>query len=261
MRALTQDDAHIFCTVGQIHDEVKMIMTSIDTMLEATGFTDIQVRLSTRPEKYSGQPELWDKATDALMSALTELGKPFVIQKGEGAFYGPKIEIHIKDSLGRSWQCGTIQLDFVQPENFDLTCINDHGKEERVVVIHQAMYGSLERFMALLLEHHKGNLPLWLAPVQMAILSITDQQNEYVSVIAQLFQDAGYRVQKDTSSDPLRGKIQKAQREKIPCVITVGGKEQEAQTVSIRWKDGRLEHGIPLDRLIEYIKGIFSWKK
>ena len=255
VRAFTQDDAHIFCSHEQIEDEIVMILNLIDSVMTKAGFYDVEIALSTKPESAMGSDEIWSSAIQALEKALVKCNKTFFVKEGEGAFYGPKIEICIKDSLGRKWQCGTIQVDFFQPENFDLSFINAQGKKERPVIIHQAMYGSLERFFAITLEHHKGHLPVWLSPIQARILPITDAQKEYADTLFYACKMADIRCDYDVTSDPLSGKIQRAQHDKIPYMIIVGRKEAEAGLVSLREKDGKQTNGITLAECISLIKG------
>jgi len=253
VRAFTQDDAHIFCTIDQVEQEIATIMNMISTMLHKFGFTKINVAISTRPQDSIGSDELWEKAIQALKNALDSSGRPYAIKEGEGAFYGPKIDIDIEDSMGRHWQCGTVQVDFFQPENFDISYVAASGKKERPVIIHQAIYGSLERFFAIVLEHFKGNLPFWLAPIQARILTITDEQKEYAHTIYNLLKQAGVRVEIDLTSDPLAGQIKSAQLEKIPLMVVIGKKEMAQEQVTLRHRDGKQEMGITLPALLEKV--------
>jgi len=253
-RAFTVDDGHIFCTQEQIPQEVKTAIDLTYTVLKRFGFDTINVAVSTKPENAMGDDALWKIATDALTDSLTAAGIQYVIQEGEGAFYGPKIEFHIKDSMGRSWQCGTIQIDFFQPINFDLSYIAPSGHKERPVMIHRAIYGSFERFLGILIEHYRGALPFWLAPVQARILTITDEQKGYAQNVAERLEAAGIRVEIDKSSDPLSGQIKAAQLMKIPWMIVVGAKEMAQGTVTLRYRDGKQEYGISIEKLIEKSK-------
>jgi threonyl-tRNA synthetase len=201
-----------------------------------------------------GSSHLWQQATDALANALKSCKIDYIVQEGEGAFYGPKIEFVIEDSIGREWQCGTIQVDFFQAENFDLNFINSAGNKEKPVILHRAIYGSLERFFAILLEHYKGNFPFWLAPTQIRILTITDEQKAYAQTIYDQLQQQGIRVELDMSSDPISGKIKTAQLDKIPWMLVLGKKEMAENTVSIRYLDGKQELGIPLPQLLAKVK-------
>ncbi|MCL4379997.1 threonine--tRNA ligase [Candidatus Dependentiae bacterium] len=253
VRSFTQDDAHIYCTVAQLEQEVGVVIQLIQNVLRKFGFTKTKFAVSTRPAKAMGSQELWDHATKALTNALEKLKIPYVIQEGEGAFYGPKIEVKIEDSLQREWQLSTCQVDFFMPENFDIAFINAQGAKERPVVIHQAIYGSFERFFAILLEHFKGNLPFWVAPIQIKVLPITDEQKAYAHTIAQQLKKAGIRVEIDESSDPLSAQIKTAQLQKIPWMLIIGSKEMAANTVTIRYRDGKQEQGMTLAQLQDKI--------
>lgn len=251
VRAFTQDDAHIYCTPDQIEHEVITIVKIAYRMLNKFGFKDIDVTISTKPEDAMGDPALWDKATNALKGALDQLKIPFSISEGEGAFYGPKIEFRIKDSMGREWQCGTVQVDFFFPQNFDLEYVASSGHRERPVMIHQAIYGSLERFFAIILEHFKGHLPFWLSPVQIKILTITDAQKEYAQKIMDQLKAHNLRVELDETSDQISGKIKRAQEEKIPWMLVLGQKEVDNNTITLRHNDGKQEFGLSLDTVLQ----------
>jgi threonyl-tRNA synthetase len=250
VRSFTQDDAHIYCMPDQIEHEVGIIIKMTYTMLKKFGFDHIDVAIATRPEKSIGSQELWDKGTNALKNALDNAGIKYQINEGEGAFYGPKIEFQIKDSMGRSWQCGTIQVDFFFPENFDLHYVASSGKYERPVMIHQAIYGSLERFFAILLEHYKGHLPFWLSPEQIRILTITDAQKPYGQKVLDQLQAHNLRIKMDESSDQISGKIKRAQEDKIPWMLVLGQKEVDNNTITLRHNDGKQEFGLSLDQLL-----------
>ncbi len=251
VRAFTQDDGHLFCTIGQIEKEVLTTIKMIAQLLKRYGFENVKIALSTKPEKAMGSDELWEKATKALKAALDKSGVSYEINEGDGAFYGPKIDFYVEDSMGREWQCSTVQLDFLMPERFDLTYISPEGKKERTVMIHRAIYGSLERFFGILLEHYKGNLPFWLSPIQARILTITDDQKAYGLEILKQLKDAGIRADIDESSDPLSGKIKVAQEERIPWMLVIGKKEKDNKTVTLRHRDGSQEMGLPLEDLIK----------
>lgn len=240
VRAFTQDDAHIFCTAAQLSQEISSVITLTFSVLQKFSFNNVKVAISTKPKNAIGNDELlWRNATDALKESVEKEGIAYKIKEGEGAFYGPKIEFLIEDSMQREWQCGTIQIDFSLPENFDLHYINSQGMKDRPVVIHRAIYGSLERFFAILLEHYKGNLPFWLSPVQIKILTITDDQKEYAQNIKLLLEDKKYRVESDDSSDQIGAKIKAAQMEKIPVMIVIGKKEVSQNTVTLRYRNGK----------------------
>jgi threonyl-tRNA synthetase len=254
VRAFTQDDAHIYCMPSQLASELTLLVHIVYTMLNKCGFTDIQVAISTKPDNAFSNDALWEQATNALKQALEDNQKSYVIKEGEGAFYGPKIEIVINDSMGRSWQCGTIQVDFFQAENFDLTYVSATGTRERPVIIHQAIFGSLERFFAILLEHYKGTLPFWLAPEQIRICTITDAQQEYAHGLYQKLKAAGVRVSVDKSSDPLAGKIKSAQLEKVPWMLVIGQKEVDNNTITLRYATGKQEFGLTIESLFNKIQ-------
>ena len=253
VRAFSQDDAHIFCTKEQIEQEIIDFIAVHDEVLKPFGFGNIVIGVSTRPAKAMGSDELWDVATKALINGLDKAGKTYAIYEGEGAFYGPKIEFGIEDSLKRVWQCGTIQVDFFQPENFDLSYISPEGTKERPVMLHRAIYGSFERFFGIILEHFKGRLPFWLSPVQMKILTITDEQKEYAHTIMNALFDYGVRVEIDNSSDPIAGQIKRAQLERVPLMVVIGKKEMENKTVTLRDLDGKQEFGVSFEALLQKI--------
>lgn len=256
VRSFTMDDAHIYCTVDQMEQEILTTIDITKTVYRKFGFDSLTIYISTRPASSMGSDEQWERATQALKSALQKAGLPFTIKEGEGAFYGPKIEFHIQDSMERSWQCGTIQVDFNQPENFDLTYVTSAGTKERPVMIHRAIYGSVERFLAISLEHHKGNLPFWITPVQARVLTITDAQKEYATKIAQELKAHGLRVEVDDSNDQISAQIKKAQLEKIPWMLVVGKKEVEQNTITLRHLDGKQEFGLTTAQLIERGKAL-----
>jgi threonyl-tRNA synthetase len=249
VRAFTQDDAHIFCTEEQIQDEVTALIKLTQKVFARYAFTDVLVCLSTKPDNAMGDAALWDHAISALKKALESAEIAYELKEGDGAFYGPKIDFHIKDSMDREWQCGTIQLDFVQPINFDLGYVTAQGDKARPVMIHRAIYGSLERFFGIVLEHYKGALPLWLAPIQTRILTITDAQKEYAHWIAKTLKQKGVRVEVDDSSDPLSGQIKAAQLARIPLMVLVGNREMSTNTVTLRKLDGTQEPGLSVDAL------------
>ena len=241
VRAFTQDDAHIFCMPSQIEAEIKNLIDLVIHVLRKFGFTDIQIALSTRPAKAMGEVSLWDTAETSLKKALDSSNVQYELNAGDGAFYGPKIDFRVKDSMGRLWQLSTIQLDFFQPENFDLSFINNDGKKERPVIIHRALYGSIERFIAILLEHHKGNLPFFVAPEQVRVIAISDEQLDYAKNLNNLLIEAGIRSRVDEHADTLSGKIKVAQLAKIPWMAVLGKKEVADNLVTLRYLDGKQE--------------------
>ena len=250
-RTFTIDDAHIFCTPKQLDQELANVVKLTLSMLGSFGFEKISVAVSTKPDNAMGDDALWEKATNTLINTLKHLNVPYIIKEGEGAFYGPKIDFYIEDSMGREWQCGTAQVDFFQPQNFDMTYVSSDGTKKRPVIIHRAIYGSLERFFGILLEHYKGKLPFFLAPIQMKILTITDDQKPYAKKLFTQLSQAGYRVLIDESSDPISGKIKLAQLQQIPWMLVIGAKEVENNTVTLRHRDGKQEFGLTLNALMK----------
>jgi len=254
VRSFTMDDAHIFCTTDQIEEEVLKLIAFVNKILGSFNFAKITIGLSTQPEDSMGGDDLWNKATEALANALKKNKIDYILREGDGAFYGPKIDFVIEDSMGREWQCSTIQVDFFQPENFDLTYVASGGERKRPVMIHRAIYGSLERFFGILIEHYKGKFPFWLAPVQVKILTITDDQKEYAQKIYKILKDEGIRVVVDDSSDQISAKIKTAQLQKVPWMLVLGQKEQENNTIALRPREGKQEFGLTLEALLKKIK-------
>lgn len=242
VRAFTQDDAHHFCTEDQLQGEIGHLIDFIGEIYTIFGFTEYEVAVSTRPAKAMGSAETWDKATDALKNALSQRSIPFKINDGEGAFYGPKIEFVIYDSLGRSWQCGTIQVDFSMPERFDLEYIATDSSRKRPVMVHRAIYGSIERFLGILIEHYGGAFPVWLAPVQVRVLTIADRHNDAAREIISRLKKDGIRVEEDFSAEKIGYKIREAEMQKIPYVFVIGDKEVQENKVAVR-KRGRQDLG------------------
>ena len=240
VRCFTQDDAHIFMTPDQIKDEIKGVVSLIDTVYKQFGFK-YHIELSTMPEDHLGEVEVWDMATEALESAVNELGMECVLNEGDGAFYGPKLDFHLEDSLGRTWQCGTIQLDFQLPERFELEYTGADGEKHRPIMIHRVVYGSIERFIGILIEHFGGAFPTWLAPVQVKVIPISEKYTDYVNEVTQKLKDADVRVESDLRPEKMGYKIREAQLQKIPYMLIIGEKEVEAQSVSVRsHKEGDL---------------------
>jgi threonyl-tRNA synthetase len=244
VRCFTQDDAHIFMLPSQVKDEIKNVIDLVDSFYKLFGF-EYHVELSTRPEKAMGSIEIWEQATNALSEALQEKKMPFKINEGDGAFYGPKIDFHLKDCLGRTWQCGTIQLDFLMPEKFDLTYIGEDGQRHRPVMIHRVVFGSIERFIGILIEHYAGAFPLWLAPVQVKVLPITDKHAGYAQEISDMLAAAGIRAEVDLRNEKIGYKIREAQTRRIPYMFVIGDKELSEGTVSVR-KRGKGDIGTSL---------------
>lgn len=253
VRSFQQDDAHIFCTVDQIQDEVAGTIDMITSMYHELGFTDYRIELSTRPEKSSGTDEMWEKATSGLENALKSKGMAYKVNPGDGAFYGPKIDFHIKDCIGRTWQCGTIQLDFSMPERFELEYIGADNKPHRPVMVHRAALGSFERFLGILIEQTEGKFPLWLAPTQVEVCTITDRQNDYATKVAKELKDAGVRVHADLRSEKVNFKIREAQVKKIPLMLVLGEKEEAAGTISVRLRNGKQKFGLSMEDFFEKV--------
>ena len=233
VRCFTQDDAHIFMTPDQIKDEIKGVVQLIDKVYSLFGF-EYHIELSTMPEDHMGSDEDWARATDGLRSAIEELGREYTVNEGDGAFYGPKLDFHLVDAIGRTWQCGTIQLDMQLPERFELEYTGEDGQKHRPVMIHRVVFGSIERFIGILIEHFAGAFPTWLAPVQAMIIPITDRQHEYAKELEKKLNAAGIRVESDLRSEKMGYKIREAQLKKIPYMLVVGDKEMEDGTVAVR---------------------------
>jgi threonyl-tRNA synthetase len=239
VRGFTQDDAHIFCRPDQVENEVVEIMSIIMDVLRAFGFNDFEINLSTQPKDSIGAPELWSMAQDGLKNALQRTGLRFDIDEGGGAFYGPKIDLKIKDALGRLWQCSTVQVDFNLPERFDVSFRDDKGGESRAVMIHRALFGSLERFFGVLIEHYAGAFPLWLAPVQAMVVPVGEKFDDYARSVQAALKASKWRVDVDLSSAKMGAKIREATVNKIPYMLVVGGREAENKTVSVRTREGK----------------------
>jgi threonyl-tRNA synthetase len=233
VRCFTQDDAHIFMTTDQVRDEIKNVVSLIDKVYADFGFK-YKIELSTMPEDHMGSLEAWEQATDSLKAALNDLGREFVINEGDGAFYGPKIDFHLEDSLGRTWQCGTIQLDFQMPERFDLEYTGSDGEKHRPVMIHRVCFGSIERFIGILTEHFAGAFPLWLAPEQVRVLPISDRHNDYAKEVLAALQTAGIRAEFDDRNEKIGFKIREAQMMKVPYMIVIGDNEVTERKISVR---------------------------
>jgi threonyl-tRNA synthetase len=250
VRGFTQDDAHIFCTPEQVDDEILRVLRFSINILRAFGFSEYKVMLSTRPEKFIGEPARWEQAQSALQSALEIEELDYTVDEGGGAFYGPKIDIKIKDALGRLWQCTTIQFDFNLSERFDMNYVGEDGLEHRPYMVHRALLGSLERFFGVLVEHYGGAFPVWLSPVQATLIPIADRHVPYCEQVAEQLKAAGLRVEVDKSNDRMRNKIRKAQEQKVPYMLIVGDREVEGGQVSIRLRSGEDLKGHPVDEFI-----------
>ncbi|NVN97890.1 MAG: threonine--tRNA ligase [Geobacteraceae bacterium] len=238
VRCFTQDDAHILCTPQQLDSEIKDVIAFVAEIMAKFGF-DFDMELSTRPEKSIGSDNDWERATNALLGALKDSGRPYEINEGDGAFYGPKIDIKLRDCLDRKWQCATIQCDFTLPERFDLNYIDSDGEKKRPVMVHRVILGSIERFIGVLIEHFAGSFPLWLSPVQAVLLTVTDAQIPYAERLYMQLRNAGVRVQKDFRNEKLGFKIRESQLQKVPYMLIIGDKEVESNTLTPRFRDGK----------------------
>jgi len=250
VRNFTQDDAHIFCTENQIQAEVSAFIDLLYSVYADFGFEDIIIKLSTRPEQRVGADEVWDKAEHALETALNAKGLAWDLQPGEGAFYGPKIEFSLRDCLGRVWQCGTIQVDFSMPGRLDAHFIAEDGSKQVPVMLHRAILGSLERFIGILIEHHAGAFPLWLAPVQAVVMDITDRQADYVQKVKKTLQKHGLRVNADLRNEKIGFKIREHTLQKVPYLLVVGDREVENSTVAVRTRSGEDLGSLTIDDLV-----------
>jgi threonyl-tRNA synthetase len=253
VRGFTQDDAHILCRPDQLNDEICAIIDFVDDVMKIFGF-EYEMELSTRPEKSIGADEDWERATQALLHALKAKNLPFEINEGEGAFYGPKIDVKLKDALGRSWQCATIQADFAMPERFDLTYVGSDGERHRPVMLHRVILGALERFIGVLIEHYAGAFPVWLAPVQAILLTVTDRHIPYGERVYQELIQKGIRVEKDFRNEKLGFKIREAQVLKIPYMLVVGDREEREGNVSPRRRSGETLKGMRIEDFINQVE-------
>ncbi len=259
VRTFTQDDAHIFCREDQMVDEVSNIVRFINELYGVFGFS-YRATLSTMPEDHMGDEATWAKATEALKNALDKMNVPYEVAEGEGAFYGPKIDFHVRDVLGREWQCATVQMDFQMPERFELTYKDSDGSERRPVMIHRALYGSIERFFGILIEHFAGAFPTWLAPVQAAVLPVSEKFIDYARQVASKLDVEGIRVEVDDKNETLGYRIRENQMKKVPYMIIVGEKESEQSLISVRTREGKDIQGIQLDQFIQKIKNEISMR-
>ncbi|MFC1624417.1 threonine--tRNA ligase [Candidatus Omnitrophota bacterium] len=253
VRGFTQDDAHIFCLPQQAEEEIVGVIDFVVETMKVFGFNDYKIDLSTRPNKFIGSTEMWDRATNALKKALESKGMSYEVNEGEGAFYGPKIDIMIKDALKRSWQCATVQCDFALPERFDLTYISKEGKKERPVMLHRVILGSIERFIGALIEHHKGAFPVWLSPVQAIVVPITDRVHDYAEKIFAALEKENIRAEIDKRNEKLQYKIREGELQKIPYMLIVGDREKDNETLSLR---ARKEGDLGSKKLDEFLKRI-----
>ena len=257
VRSFTQDDAHIIMREDQVMDEIQGVMRLIDEVYQKFGFA-YEIELSTRPEHSIGSDEDWELATEALEKAVQGMGKSYVINEGDGAFYGPKLDFHLKDSIGRTWQCGTIQLDFQLPQRFDIDYIGADGEKHRPIMLHRVVFGSIERFIGILIEHYAGKFPVWIAPVQVKILPVSDKYNDYAKRVADFLNENNIRVELDCRSEKLGYKIRQARMDKVPYMVIVGDNEQKNASVSVRQRDAEIDKQelgeMKLEQLIEMVQ-------
>jgi len=256
-RGFTQDDAHIFCAPEQLQDELASLLKFVVGLLRDFGLTEFEAELSTRPEKYVGEPEEWAVAEAALKHALDSSGLPYVIAEGEGAFYAPKIDVHVKDTIGRRWQLSTLQVDLQEPHRFGIEYQAPDGSRRRPYMIHRALFGSIERFFGILVEHYAGAFPPWLAPVQAVGIPISDAHVPYLEKIAASLREQGIRVQVDDSDDRMQKKIRTAQRQKVPFMLIAGDDDVAKEAVSFRYRDGSQKNGVPVaDAVAEIVTAV-----
>jgi threonyl-tRNA synthetase len=251
VRGLTQDDAHIFCAPEQLAEELRSLLSFVLEVLRAFGLSEFEAELATRPDEFVGEPEDWDEATAALRDAIEASGLPYVVAEGEGAFYAPKIDVHMRDAVGRRWQLSTIQVDFQLPTRFDLSYVGADNERHRPRMIHRALFGSVERFFGILLEHYAGALPTWLMPTQVRVLPVRDANAAYSVKVADALRDAQVRVDLDEAEQTLGARVRRAKLEKIPYVIVVGDDDVEHGTVGVnRRGSDRPERGVPLEGFV-----------
>ncbi|MDG2417120.1 MAG: threonine--tRNA ligase [Pelagibacterales bacterium] len=254
VRAFTQDDAHIFCTEDQITEESKIVCDLILSIYKDFGFEDVSIKFSDRPENRVGSDEIWDKSEKALITAMEATGLDYTVNPGEGAFYGPKLEFVLRDAIGREWQCGTLQVDLNMPERLGGTFIAEDGKKYHPVMLHRALFGSLERFTGILLEHYAGNLPLWLSPVQAVVAPITSEIDSYALEIHKILKSSGFRVEMDLRNEKINYKIRENSLQKIPFLLIVGKKEMEEKSVTLRTFGSKDQEKIKLDNLTDFFE-------
>jgi threonyl-tRNA synthetase len=260
VRMFRQDDAHIYCMESQIKEEITKLVGLIDRIYATFGLT-YRMELSTRPEKSTGNDEMWTNAENALKDALSEMKADYKINPGDGAFYGPKIDFHIKDAIGRTWQCGTIQLDFAMPERFELSYIGEDGREHRPVMLHRVIYGAVERFMGILIEHYAGAFPTWLSPVQIMIIPVGEKFKDYANNVETRFIASGVRAKIDDSDESLGKRIRAAKMQKIPYILVVGEKEASSNTVAVNARDNEKQATMTIEEFLEKIKKEIEEKK
>ena len=261
VRGITQDDSHIFCTLEQLAGELADLLAFVLRLLRTFGLTEFEAELATRPDEYVGTPQEWDEATAALCSALDASGVPYVVAEGEGAFYAPKVDVHVRDAIGRRWQISTLQVDLQMPDRFGLEYTGADNARHRPCMIHRALFGSVERFLAILLEHYAGALPTWLAPVQARLVPIADRHVGYAQKVAAALRAAGLRGEVDDSSGRMQAKIRDAQLAKVPYILVLGDRDAEAGAVSVRTLDGAERRGVPLDAFLAHVRAEVEAKR
>jgi threonyl-tRNA synthetase len=260
VRGFTQDDAHVFCRFDQLEDEVVGVLDLALFMVDTFGFTDYQMLLSTRPEKYAGTVQVWEEATNILSQALARLKLDYDIDPGEGVFYGPKIDIKFKDTLGRGWQGPTIQVDFNLPQRFNVTYVGEDGQEHSIVMVHRTVLGSMERFLASLIEQYGGAFPVWIAPIQVMVIPIADRNLDYAYKLETELKSEGVRIKVDDRSERINLKIRQAQLDKIPYMLVVGDKEVASSTVSVRLRSGEQVSSLSLADFKEALRRVIANK-
>ena len=254
IRSFTQDDAHIFCTEDQITHECIELTNLILEIYKYFGFSDIKINYADRPKKRVGEDKIWDKSEKALLKAVKEAGVEYTISKGEGAFYGPKIDFVLKDAINREWQCGTVQVDFNLPERLNANYINEKGEKQKPVLIHRALFGSLERFLGILIEHYNGKFPFWLAPTQVTICTITEKFNNFGKEVYKKLTELGIKVEFDSRNEKINYKIREHSHKKVPIILIIGEKEKKEDSVTVRELSIENQSFLELDKAIEYIK-------
>ena len=249
VREFTQDDAHIFCTPEEVENECRIVVELIMDIYRDFGFEDVRIKFSDRPDKRIGDDAIWDKLEAALKGALDGMGYPYSYNPGEGAFYGPKLEFVLRDAIGRDWQCGTLQVDMNLPERFDASYVGEDGEKHRPVMLHRALFGSLERFTGILIEHYAGKLPFWLAPLQVVVATITSDADDYAKTVAARLKKAGLKVETDLRNEKINYKVREHSHAKVPAMAVVGKREAEEGTVALRRLGGKNQEVLALDAL------------
>ncbi|MEL0019802.1 MAG: threonine--tRNA ligase, partial [Rickettsiales bacterium] len=255
VRAFTQDDAHIFCTEGQIEDETKLFIDLLSSIYRDFGFDEFAIKFADRPPVRAGEDSVWDQAEQALMQATKAAGVEMIMNPGEGAFYGPKLEFVLRDAIGRDWQCGTLQVDFVLPERLDASYVGEDGEKHRPVMLHRAILGSFERFLGVLIEHYSGRMPLWLSPLQAVVATITSDADTYATEILDACRTAGLRAEADLRNEKINYKIREHSLAKVPVILVVGKREAEERTVALRRLGGKTQEILALEDAIHTLVG------